>query len=121
MSCIVMYLTISVPYSSQQIIAKEPWNSTGSPYLNAAKEVANYLGTVHHEFHCTVYDGIDAIEDVIYHIETYNVTTIRAKAHPCLAGQGRSNHWELRWLSLEKALMRSLEGIFTFIRLPGPN
>ncbi|KAL0434736.1 UNVERIFIED_CONTAM: Asparagine synthetase [glutamine-hydrolyzing] [Sesamum radiatum] len=50
----------------------------GSPDLIAAKEVADYLGTVHHEFHFTVQDGIDAIEDVIYHIETYDVTTIRA-------------------------------------------
>ncbi|ONK62687.1 uncharacterized protein A4U43_C07F6920 [Asparagus officinalis] len=49
-----------------------------SPDLRAAKEVANYLGTIHHEFHFTVQDGIDAIEDVIYHIETYDVTTIRA-------------------------------------------
>ncbi|KAF3453974.1 hypothetical protein FNV43_RR04416 [Rhamnella rubrinervis] len=50
----------------------------GSPDLKAAKEVADYLGTVHHEFHFTVQDGIDAIEEVIYHIETYDVTTIRA-------------------------------------------
>uniref|UniRef100_O65329 Asparagine synthetase [glutamine-hydrolyzing] n=1 Tax=Elaeagnus umbellata TaxID=43233 RepID=O65329_ELAUM len=50
----------------------------GSPDLKAAKEVAAYLGTVHHEFHFTVQDGIDAIEDVIYHVETYDVTTIRA-------------------------------------------
>ncbi|XP_040973642.1 asparagine synthetase [glutamine-hydrolyzing] 1 isoform X1 [Gossypium hirsutum] len=49
-----------------------------SPDLKAAREVAEYLGTVHHEFHFTVQDGIDAIEDVIYHIETYDVTTIRA-------------------------------------------
>ncbi|KAK4492098.1 hypothetical protein RD792_002895 [Penstemon davidsonii] len=50
----------------------------GSPDLRAAKEVADYLGTLHHEFHFTVQDGIDAIDDVIYHIETYDVTTIRA-------------------------------------------
>ncbi|CAN6470388.1 unnamed protein product [Victoria cruziana] len=50
----------------------------GSPDLKAAREVADYLGTVHHEFHFTVQDGIDAIEDVIYHTETYDVTTIRA-------------------------------------------
>eukprot|EP00850_Spirogloea_muscicola_P015747 SM000123S25859 [mRNA] locus=s123:338049:342948:+ [translate_table: standard] len=50
----------------------------GSPDLKAAKEVAEYLGTRHHEFHFTVQDGIDAIEDVIYHVETYDVTTIRA-------------------------------------------
>ncbi|KAB1225743.1 Asparagine synthetase [glutamine-hydrolyzing] [Morella rubra] len=49
----------------------------GSPDLKAAREVADYLGTVHHEFHFTVQDGIDAIEEV-YHIETYDVTTIRA-------------------------------------------
>ncbi|KAI9195338.1 hypothetical protein LWI28_013984 [Acer negundo] len=49
-----------------------------SPDLKSAKEVAEYLGTVHHEFHFTVQDGIDAIEDVIYHVETYDVTTIRA-------------------------------------------
>ncbi|RRT79366.1 hypothetical protein B296_00024608 [Ensete ventricosum] len=78
------------------------WMSRGSPDLKAAKEVADYLGTVHHEFHftvqvlwklfsprrrtvnvadeslCVFQDGIDAIEDVIYHIETYDVTTIRA-------------------------------------------
>ncbi|KNA18676.1 hypothetical protein SOVF_068530 [Spinacia oleracea] len=50
----------------------------GSPDLVAAREVADYLGTVHHEFNFTVQDGIDAIDDVIYHIETYDVTTIRA-------------------------------------------
>jgi asparagine synthase (glutamine-hydrolysing) len=50
----------------------------GSPDLKAAREVAEYLGTLHHEFHFTVQDGIDAIEDVIYHTETYDVTTIRA-------------------------------------------
>ncbi|CAM0953539.1 unnamed protein product [Alopecurus aequalis] len=50
----------------------------GSPDLKAAKEVADYLGTVHHELHFTVQEGIDALEEVIYHVETYDVTTIRA-------------------------------------------
>jgi len=50
----------------------------GSPDLRAAQEVANHLGTVHHEIHFTVQEGLDAIRDVIYHIETYDVTTIRA-------------------------------------------
>ncbi|OVA14194.1 Class II glutamine amidotransferase domain [Macleaya cordata] len=50
----------------------------GSPDLRAAREVADYLGTNHHEFHFTVQEGIDALEEVIYHIETYDVTTIRA-------------------------------------------
>ncbi|CAH9095028.1 unnamed protein product [Cuscuta epithymum] len=50
----------------------------GSPDLKAAKEVADYLGTCHHEFTFTVQEGIDALEEVIYHIETYDVTTVRA-------------------------------------------
>ncbi|KAJ9670080.1 hypothetical protein PVL29_026562 [Vitis rotundifolia] len=50
----------------------------GSPDLKAAREVANYLGTRHHEFHFTVQEGLDALEEVIYHTETYDVTTIRA-------------------------------------------
>ncbi|GLJ12617.1 hypothetical protein SUGI_0194670 [Cryptomeria japonica] len=49
-----------------------------SPDLMAAKEVAQFLGTIHHEFNFSVQDGIDAIEDVIYHIETFDVTTVRA-------------------------------------------
>uniref|UniRef100_A0A1S4BZ26 Asparagine synthetase [glutamine-hydrolyzing] 2 n=1 Tax=Nicotiana tabacum TaxID=4097 RepID=A0A1S4BZ26_TOBAC len=50
----------------------------GSPDLKAAREVADYLGTRHHEFHFTVQEGIDALDEVIYHVETYDVTTIRA-------------------------------------------
>jgi len=50
----------------------------GSPDLKAAKEVANHLGTVHHEYVFTPREGIDALADVIYHLETFDVTTIRA-------------------------------------------
>ncbi|MCG8308142.1 MAG: asparagine synthase B [Cytophagales bacterium] len=50
----------------------------GSPDLAAAKKVADHIGTVHHEIHFTVQEGLDAIRDVIYHLETYDVTTIRA-------------------------------------------
>jgi len=50
----------------------------GAPDLKAAREVADFLGTVHHEYHFTVQEGIDALNDVIYHIESYDVTTIRA-------------------------------------------
>jgi asparagine synthase (glutamine-hydrolysing) len=50
----------------------------GSPDLKAAREVANYIGTRHHEFHFTVQEGLDALSEVIYHVETYDVTTIRA-------------------------------------------
>lgn len=50
----------------------------GAPDLIAAKKVADAIGTIHHEVHYTVQEGIDAIRDVIYHLETYDVTTIRA-------------------------------------------
>ncbi|MDO8899342.1 MAG: asparagine synthase B [Bacteroidales bacterium] len=50
----------------------------GSPDLAAARKVADHLGTVHHEVNFTVQEGLDAIRDVIYHIETYDVTTVRA-------------------------------------------
>lgn len=50
----------------------------GAPDLVKAKEMADFLGTVHHEINYTVQEGLDAIRDVIYYIETYDVTTIRA-------------------------------------------
>jgi asparagine synthase (glutamine-hydrolysing) len=50
----------------------------GSPDLAAAQKVANFLGTQHHNLTFTIQDGMDALSDVIYHIETYDVTTIRA-------------------------------------------
>jgi asparagine synthase (glutamine-hydrolysing) len=50
----------------------------GSPDLIAARKVADHIGTVHHEIHFTVQEGLDAIRDVVYHLETYDVTTIRA-------------------------------------------
>lgn len=50
----------------------------GSPDLAAAQAVAEHIGTVHHELHFTVQEGLDALRDVIYHLETYDVTTIRA-------------------------------------------
>ena len=49
-----------------------------SPDLVAGRQVAEYLGTDHHEFTFTVQEGIDAINEVIYHIETFDTTTIRA-------------------------------------------
>lgn len=50
----------------------------GSPDLEAAQRAADYIGTVHHEVKFTVQEGLDAIKDVIYHLETYDVTTVRA-------------------------------------------
>jgi len=50
----------------------------GSPDLAAAQKVAKHLDTVHHEIKFSIQEGIDAIKDVIYHLETYDITTIRA-------------------------------------------
>ena len=49
-----------------------------SPDLKYARKVADYIGTVHHEIIFTIQEGFDAIQDVIYHLETFDVTTIRA-------------------------------------------
>ena len=50
----------------------------GAPDLAKAREVAEHIGTVHHEVNYTVQEGLDAIRDVIYYTETYDVTTVRA-------------------------------------------
>ena len=50
----------------------------GSPDLEAARKGSKHIGTTHHELEYTVQEGIDAIREVIYHIETYDVTTVRA-------------------------------------------
>ncbi|AMD21948.1 HFR093Wp [Eremothecium sinecaudum] len=50
----------------------------GAPDLQAAKKVAKFIGTIHHEHTFTLQEGLDALDDVIHHLETYDVTTIRA-------------------------------------------
>ncbi len=50
----------------------------GAPDLIAARKAADFLGTVHHEYVFTVQEGLDAIPEVIFHLETYDVTTVRA-------------------------------------------
>ncbi len=50
----------------------------GSPDLEASRKVAEHIESVHHEINFTVQEGLDAIKDVIYHLETYDVTTVRA-------------------------------------------
>ena len=51
---------------------------SGSPDLAAARKVADAIGTVHHEVVYTIQEGLDAVSDVIYHLETFDVTTVRA-------------------------------------------
>lgn len=50
----------------------------GSPDLAAARKVADHIGTIHHEIQFTIQEGLDALKDVIYQLETYDVTTVRA-------------------------------------------
>ena len=50
----------------------------GSPDLTAARKVSDHIGTIHHEIKFTIQEGLDAIKDVIYQLETYDITTIRA-------------------------------------------
>lgn len=50
----------------------------GAPDLEKARKVAEHIGTVHHEINYTIQEGLDAIRDVIYYIETYDITTVRA-------------------------------------------
>lgn len=49
-----------------------------SPDLIAARKAADFIGTVHHEVHFTIQEALDAVSDVIYHLETYDITTVRA-------------------------------------------
>jgi asparagine synthase (glutamine-hydrolysing) len=50
----------------------------GAPDLAPARAVADYIGAIHHEIHFTVQEGLDALSDVIYHLESFDITTIRA-------------------------------------------
>jgi asparagine synthase (glutamine-hydrolysing) len=50
----------------------------GAPDLGPAQQVADHIGAIHHEIHFTVQEGLDALSDVIYHLETFDITTIRA-------------------------------------------
>ncbi|MCK0205616.1 asparagine synthase B [Ornithobacterium rhinotracheale] len=50
----------------------------GSPDLAAARKVADHIGTIHHEIKFTIQEGLDAVRDVIYYLETYDITTVRA-------------------------------------------
>ncbi len=50
----------------------------GAPDLAPARKVADHIGAIHHEIHFTVQEGLDALSDVIYHLETFDITSIRA-------------------------------------------
>ena len=70
----------------------------GAPDLAAARRVAEHIGTVHHEIHYTIQEGLDALRDVIYHIETYDVTTVRASSPMYLLAR------VIRWMGVKMVL-----------------
>lgn len=64
----------------------------GSPDLVAAQKVAHHIGSVHHEVIFTIQEGLDAIRDVIYHLETYDITTVRASTPMFLMARSIKSH-----------------------------
>jgi len=64
----------------------------GSPDLAAAKKVSKHIGSIHHEVVFTIQEGLDAIRDVIYHLETYDITTVRASTPMFLMARSIKSH-----------------------------
>ncbi|MCL4113152.1 UNVERIFIED_CONTAM: hypothetical protein GTU68_065788 [Idotea baltica] len=69
---------IAKKYAQMRVLHSFSVGLEGSPDLAAARKVADHIGTVHHEIKFTIQEGLDAIRDVIYKLETYDITTIRA-------------------------------------------
>jgi len=115
----------------------------GAPDLVAAQRVADFLGTDHYSFTFTVQEGIDAVSDVIYHLETYDVTTIRAGTplfllarkikgvgtmmvlsgqgdlhYVCMYSKCRFRGWASRWSSPARGVTRRWRGTSTSTRHP---
>lgn len=63
-----------------------------SPDLAAAKRVSEHIGSIHHEVIFTIQEGLDAIKDVIYHLETYDITTVRASTPMFLMARSIKSH-----------------------------
>ena len=64
----------------------------GSPDLAAAKKVSEHIGSIHHEVIFTIQEGLDALKDVIYHLETYDITTVRASTPMFLMARSIKSH-----------------------------
>ena len=64
----------------------------GSPDLAAARKVSEHIGSIHHEVVFTIQEGLDAIRDVIYHLETYDITTVRASTPMFLMARSIKSH-----------------------------
>ena len=91
----------------------------GAPDLLAAREVAAHVGTEHHELHFTVEEGIDALSEVIHHLETYDVTTIRA-ATPMYLMARRIRAMGIRMVLSGEGSDEIFGGYLYFHRAPDP-
>jgi hypothetical protein len=89
----------------------------GAPDLIKAREVAQYIGTIHHEINYTIQEGLDAIRDVIYFIETYDVTTVRASTPMYLLARVIKS----MGIKHENALLVDREGVIYEGRTTGMN
>lgn len=65
----------------------------GSPDLSAAQKAADHIGSIHHENNFTIQEGLDALSDVIYQLETYDVTTVRASTPMYLLARVILSRW----------------------------
>lgn len=91
----------------------------GSPDLAAARRVAEALDSVHHEFRYTVQEGIDALPDVIHHIETFDVTTVRAST-PMFLMARRIKAMGVKMVLSGEGADEVFGGYLYFHRAPGP-
>lgn len=90
-----------------------------SPDLQAAAKVAQFLGTIHHEFHFTLDEGFDALSQVIYHIETYDVTTVRASTPMYLLAR-RIKAMGVKMVLSGEGADEALGGYLYFHKAPSP-
>ena len=91
----------------------------GAPDLDKARTVADFLGTAHHELHFTVQEGLDALSDVIYHIETYDVTTVRASTPMYLMAR-KIKAMGIKMVFTGEGADEVLGGYLYFHKAPGP-
>ncbi len=91
----------------------------GAPDLPAARQMADHIGTVHHEFQFTLQEGLDALRDVIYHLETYDVTTVRA-ATPMYLMARRIRAMGIKMVLSGEGADEIFGGYLYFHRAPSP-
>lgn len=86
--------------------------------LKYAKEVADYLGTIHHEINFTLEEGLNAIKEVIYHLESYDITTIRASVPMYLLSKWISKNTDVKVLLTGESPDESMGGYLYFHYAP---